>query len=143
MRCACRHLSAREPWVPLAVGLAAIAAAVDLVGVVIKFSAIPPLADAWTGVPAETLALQIAFASMESLAYALGNVTAFGLYSFAGVLLLLALFSTADYPHWLAWLGLAEWIIALGAAALLVITLTIATRPLLISFFLFASWVWG
>ena len=52
--------------------------------------------------------LQVIFHSMESLANGLTNVTAFGLYSFAGCLLLPALFATPGYPRRLAWLGVVE-----------------------------------
>jgi hypothetical protein len=80
---------------------------------------------------------------MESLANALTNVTAFGLYSIAGLLLLPSVFATPSYPRWLAWLGVVEWGIALIATALLVIAPDFATGPLLISFSLYAPWVWG
>ena len=80
---------------------------------------------------------------MENFAYVLVNVTAFGLYSFAGLLLLPAIFVTPDYPRRLAWLGMAEWGIAAIATALLVLTPGLATGPLLVSFFLYAPWVWG
>jgi hypothetical protein len=80
---------------------------------------------------------------MESLANALTNVAAFGLYSFAGLLLLPAVFVTPDYPRWLAWLGAVEWSIAMLATALLVAAPGLATGPLLVSFALYAPWVWG
>ncbi len=80
---------------------------------------------------------------MEGLTYALTNVAAFGLYSFAGILLLPAVFSTPGYWRWLAWLGAAEWGIAMLATAMLVIVPDLATAPLLISFALYAPWVWG
>ena len=88
-------------------------------------------------------ALLVFFQSMESLAYALTNVTAYGLYTLAGLLLLPAIFSTINYPRWLAWLGLAEWGIAALATVLLVLAPSLATGPLLLSFALFAPWVWG
>jgi hypothetical protein len=80
---------------------------------------------------------------MESLADALINLAAFGLYSFAGLLLLPALFGTREYPRGLAWLGAAEWGIAAVATVLLVFAREVATIPLLISFALYAPWVWG
>ena len=88
--------------------------------------------------------VQILFQSMESLAYALVNVTAFGLYTLAGLLLLPALFATTRYPRWLAWLGVAGMghrcpgYRAAGGQ-----TPSLATIPLLVSFALFAPWVWA
>ncbi|MCP4422067.1 MAG: hypothetical protein GY805_36100, partial [Chloroflexi bacterium] len=79
----------------------------------------------------------------ESLTNALTNVAAFGLYSFAGLLLLPATFATPDYPRWLAWLGVTEWGIAAVATVLLLSAPNLATGPLLISFALYAPWVWG
>ncbi len=87
--------------------------------------------------------MQVVFYSMESLANALTNVVAFGLYSFAGLLLLPAVFATPSYPRWLAWLGAAEWGIAALATILLVFVPGLATGPLLLSFALYAPWVWG
>jgi hypothetical protein len=87
--------------------------------------------------------LQVLFRSLESLANALTNVVAFGLYSFAGLLLLPALFSTLSYPRWLAWRGGAELGIAGIATAFLVLARGLATVPLLVSFALYAPWVWG
>ena len=80
---------------------------------------------------------------MESLAYALVNVVAFGLYSFAGLLLLPAVFATPGYPRWLAWLGVVEWVIAALATLLLVAAPSLATAPLLVSFALYTPWVCG
>jgi hypothetical protein len=139
-----RHLDAARPWRTLAIGVALIAAAVDLIGVLVNLTVLPELARALTN----TLAgpdpvLQVIFHSMESLANALTNVTAFGLYSFAGLLLLPAVFATASYPRWLAWLGAVEWGIASIATGLLMFAPGLATGPLLVSFALYAPWVWG
>jgi len=139
-----RHLSAGRSWRNLAIGLALIAAAVDLIGVLVNLTVLPELAHALT----VTLAgpdpvLVVIFQSMEGLAYALTNIAAFGLYSFAGLLLLPAVFATASYPRWLAWLGAAEWGIAIVASGLLVLAPALATGPLLLSFALYAPWVWG
>ena len=135
-----RHFDQTRPWASLAIGLAIIAAAVDLVGVVINIVVLPELAIAFlNGVPS----LQFVFLSMESLSFALVNIAAFGLYSFAGVLLLPAAFATKTYPRSLAWLGVVEWGIALIATVLLVVIPQLATGPLLISFILYAPWVWG
>lgn len=139
-----RHLDATQPWPSLAIGVALIAAAVDLIGVLINMVVLPELAHALTGTATgQGPALLVVFHSMESLANALTNVAAFGLYSFAGILLLPALFATIGYPRWLAWLGAAEWGIAAFATVLLVVAPTVATVPLLISFALFAPWVWA
>lgn len=139
-----RHLDAALPWASLAIGVALIAAAVDLVGVLVNITVLPELARAWvsTSVSGDP-ALQVVFQSMESLAVALTNVVAFGLYSFAGLLLLPAVFATPRYPCWLAWLGAAEWSIAALATILLVVAPGLATGPLLVSFALYAPWVWG
>jgi hypothetical protein len=139
-----RHLAGVRPWPALAIGVALIAAAVDIVGVLVNITVMPELARAVTGSAAELKpAIQVIFHSMESLSNALTNIAAFGLYTFAGLLLLPALFSTSRYPLWLAWLGTAEWVIAALATALLVIAPVTATPPLLVSFALYAPWVWG
>ena len=136
-----RHLNATRPWPSLAIGVALIAAAVDIAGVLINLVVLPELAQALY--VSQVPALQVIFLSMESLAYALTNVAAFGMYSFAGLLLLPAVFATASYPRWLAWFGGVEWIIASLATILLVIAPSLAIVPLLISFALYAPWVWG
>jgi hypothetical protein len=83
------------------------------------------------------------FGSTEKFAYALVNVSAFGLYSIAGLLLLPALFATRSYPRWLAWLGAVEWTISAVASVLLVLAPDLATGPLMVGFALFAPWVWA
>jgi hypothetical protein len=139
-----RHLDATRPWPALAVGVALIAAAVDIIGVIVHMVVLAQLAQALTATAVGgDPALLVFFQSMESLAYALTNVTAYGLYTLAGLLLLPAIFSTINYPRWLAWLGLAEWGIAALATVLLVLAPSLATGPLLLSFALFAPWVWG
>ena len=138
-----RHLEAKRPLPALAIGLAIVAAAVDIVGVLINLVVLPNLAQSiYTG-GGSVGSILIIFQSMESLANALTNVTAFGLYSVAGLLLLPSIFATNDYPRWLARLGAVEWGVAIIATILLVGAPQIATIPLLISFFLFAPWVWG
>lgn len=139
-----RHLNDTRPWPALAIGLAIIAAAVDIVGVLVNIVILPELAIALTSAPAgPDPALLVVFHSMETFANALTNVAAFGLYSFAGLLLIPALFATSGYPRWLAWLGSVEWGVAAFATLLLVLAPVAATGPLLISFALFAPWVWG
>ena len=139
-----RHLDAAVPWPSLAIGVALIAAAVDLVGVLVNVTVLPELAQALINTPAgPDPALQVVFHSMESLTNALTNVVGFGLYTLAGLLLLPAVFATSTYPRWLAWLGAAEWGIAALATVLLVFVPGLATAPLLLSFALYAPWVWG
>jgi len=139
-----RNLGGAAPWRQLAIGLAIIAAAVDIVGVLVNLVVLPILAQARSTLPAEAaLSLLAVFQAQEGLANALTNVAAFGLYSLAGILLLPACFATPTYPRILAWLGVAEWGIAVFATTLLVLAPAIAAVPLLISFFLYAPWVWG
>lgn len=133
-----RHLAGPRPWRSLATGLAVIAAGVDIGGVLVYLVVLPEVAQA----PLEP-AMYVLFQAMENLAYAATNVTAFGLYSLAGLLLLPALFATADYPRWMAWLGTVEWGIAAMATVLLVAVPSIAVGPLMISFLLYAPWVWA
>ena len=108
-----RHLKSLPPWPALAIGMALVAAAVDLVGVLVNMTVLPEMARALVAAPAgPDPSLLVLFRSMEGLTYALVNVVAFGLYTFAGLLLLPAVFATRGYPRWLAWLGAAEWGIA-------------------------------
>jgi hypothetical protein len=139
-----RHLNATLPWASLAIGVALIAAAVDLVGVLVNMAVLPDVAVALSGAPAgPDPVLHVVFHSLENLANALTNVVAFGLYSFAGLLLLPAVFATPSYPRWLGWLGVAEWGAAALATLLLVFAPGLAMGPLLLSFALYAPWVWG
>lgn len=136
-----RNLGGTRTWIQLAIGLAIIAAAVDIVGVLVNLVMLPALAETYLA-NEDSLILSI-FQAQEDLANALTNVAAFGLYSVAGLVILPACFATTDYPKRLAWLGLAEWGIALGATVLLLIAPSLATVPLLISFVLYAPWVWA
>jgi hypothetical protein len=139
-----RHLRSSPPWRSLAIGLALIAAAVDLVGVLVNMAVLPTLAEALIeNLNGEVASVLVVFQSMENLANALINVVAFGMYSLAGLLLLPAMAATKAYPRWLVWLGTAEWGIASIAALLLVVSPNLATVPLLVSFLLYAPWVWG
>ena len=109
--------------------LAIIAAAVDIVGVLINLVVLPNLAQSiYTG-GGPIGSILVIFQAMENLANALTNVTAFGLYSVAGLLLLPSIFATSDYPRWLARLGAVEWGVALIATILLVAAPGIATIP--------------
>ncbi len=139
-----RHLDNDLPWSSLAIGVAVIAAAVDLVGVLVNVSVLPELARAAISTPVDqNLVIEAVFRSAENLAYALTNVVAFGLYTLAGLLLLPAAFTTIDYPRRLAWLGVMEWGIAALATGLLIVAPGLSLGPLLISFALYAPWVWG
>ena len=139
-----RHLKRVPSWPSLAIGVALIAAAVDLVGVLVNMTVLPELAQAlFSGPDGPDSALLVVFQSMESLTYALTNVVAFGLYTLAGLLLLPAVFATPGYPRWLALLGAVEWGVAALATLLLVFGSSLATGPLLLSFALYAPWVWG
>ena len=135
-----RHLRAGASWAALAIGLALIAAAVDIVGVIVYLTVLPELAQTLAGSGSPVAPV---FGAAERLAYGLTNVTAFGLYSAAGLLLLPAAWATRAYPRWLVLLGVVEWGIASLATLLLVIAPGLATVPLLVSFALYAPWVWA
>lgn len=137
-----RNLQSKGSWVQLAVGLAVIAAAVDIVGILVNMVILPPLAEA-SSAAMDEVSLSVMFQSFESFANALTNVSAFGLYSLAGLLILPACFDTPDYPRNIARLGVAEWSIASIATILLVVAPSVATTPLMISFLLYAPWVWS
>jgi hypothetical protein len=139
-----RHLDSSRTWRDLAIGVALIAAAVDIVGVLVNMVTLPELAAALAAAytnPDPTL--QVVFQGLEKLANNLTNLGGYGLYSLAGILLLPAVFSTEGFPRWLAWIGAVEWGISILATALLVIAPNLAAAPLLISFALYAPWVWG
>ncbi len=139
-----RHLNAARPWRNLAIGLALIAAAVDIVGITVNLTILPELARTVASAPSSPEpALQILFLTLEKFANYLTNVAGFGVYSLAGVLLLPAAFATPDFPRWLWWLGIAEWGISMLATLMLVATPTLAVGPLVVSFLLYAPWVWG
>jgi hypothetical protein len=125
-------------------GLAILAAAVDLVGVVISLVVLPQLATVYEAL--DTIAKSSAtltYMGFEALGNSLTNVTSFGLYTAAGLVLLPGVLATPDYPRWLARLGIAEWGFSAIATGLLVFNPAIASAPLLLSFLLFAPWVWG
>lgn len=63
--------------------------------------------------------------------------------SLAGILLLPAAFATRGFPRLLAWLGTAEWGVSILATLLLIVAPAWAAVPLVISFLLYAPWVWG
>jgi hypothetical protein len=139
-----RHLAGLRQWSALAVGLALPAAAIDLVGVVINLAVLPQIAAlAQESATSARDPVALTYLGFETMANALTNVAAFGLYSVAGLLLLPALFATPTYPRPLAWLGAAEWASAALATGLLAVAPGTATGPLLLSFLLYAPWVWG
>jgi hypothetical protein len=139
-----RHLSGPQQWRDLAIGLAVIAAAVDIVGILLNYTVLPELARALAATAsAPDATLQVVFQAMEMMANNLTNVGGFGLYSLAGLLLLPAVFATKDFPRTLAWLGVVEWTISIFATILLATAPDLATVPLVLSFLLYAPWVWG
>ena len=136
-----RHLDASETWRDLAIGLAIMAAAVDVIGILLNFTVLPELANALAYSPDANL--QMLFGAMEKMANNLTNVGGFGLYSLAGKLLLPAAFATPGFWRPLAWLGVFEWVLSMLATVLLVLSPELATIPLVISFLFYAPWVWG
>lgn len=139
-----RNLDSARQWRNLAIGVAVIAAAVDIVGVLLNMTVLPELAGQLAGAAGgQDSTLQVVFLSMEKMANNLTNVGGFGLYTLAGLLLLPSAFAVADFPRLLAWLGVAEWGISAVATVLLVAAPSLATIPLVISFALYAPWVWG
>jgi hypothetical protein len=139
-----RHLDGTRQWRNLAIGVAVIAAAVDIVGILLNYSVLPELArELASTVSSPDPTLQVVFQSMEKMANNLTNIGGYGLYSLAGILLLPAVFATIDFPRLLAWLGVAEWSISMLASILLVTAPDLSTVPFVISFLLYAPWVWG
>jgi hypothetical protein len=125
-----RHLRRQPAWPALAVGLALLAAAVDIVGVVVNLAVLPALAHDGGSE---------AFQSAQVLATALTDVTAFGLYTAAGLVLLPALARTARV---LFWIGVAEWGVSAVATALLAFGAPGGRAAAALSFLLFAPWAW-
>ena len=115
-----RHLNGRPSHLPyVAVGVAAIAAAVDVVGIVVNIALVPHVAVELGSDPAITTT----FTSVALLAHALTDVTAVGLYSLAAILILPALFTTVDYPRPLAWVAAAECLVAAAVTVVLALGL--------------------
>ncbi len=139
-----RHLDRATHWRNLAVAVAVIAAAVDIVGVLLNLTVLPEIAKQLAGqAAAQDGSLQTVFVAFEKFAFNLTNVGGYGLYSLAGILLLPSVFAKKEFWRPLAWLGVAEWGISMLAAFFLVVSPPLATVPLVISFLLFAPWVWG
>ncbi len=140
-----RHLDSKaRQWCNLAIGAALLAAAVDLVGIVINIAVLPQLATLYQNIDASGKpAAAMTYTALETLATGLTNVTAFGLYTLGGLLLLPALFATSAYPRRLAWLGAATWTISAVTTILLALVPPIATGPFLLTVVLYVAWVWA
>lgn len=126
-----RHLRRQPAWPALAVGLALLAAAIDIVGVVVNIAVLPALADHGGS---------DAFHSAQLLANALTDVTAFGLYTAAGLVLLPALARTARVPRALFRIGVAEWGVSAVATGLLAFGAPGGHAAAALGFLLFAPW---
>jgi hypothetical protein len=139
-----RNLGGPRQWGQLAIGLALVAAAIDIVGLVTNITVVPALAASYADLPvADRPDALLAYGAFEALASDLINIAAFGLYSVAGLALVPAMFLTDRFPRLLAWLGTALWVVACVATALLALEPGIAYGALVLSFLLFAPWVWG
>jgi hypothetical protein len=139
-----RNLDGPRPWKDLAVGLSLIAAAIDMVGFILNFAALPPLAANYQAASGlERAGSENLLETVDSLAYAFTYVAAFGLYSLAGLLLIRPSFATSSYPRWLAWVGVAEWTCSALTTLLLIISPTFPSVPIFISILFYAPWVWG
>lgn len=136
-----RNLRGNRQLRELAIGLAIIAAAIDIAGLVVNITVLPHLAERWTATGDAALLSQ--YSSFEALANDAIYIVSFGLYSVAGLLLVPPAFQTASFPRLLAWLGLALWSAACIATALLALDAMNAGGPLSLSFLLFAPWAWG
>jgi hypothetical protein len=134
-----RNLGGPRQWRDLAVGAALLAAAVDVVGIVLNIAVLPDLA----GRLQEGEALEATYSSVETLAQALTDVTAYGLYTVAGLLLLPAVFATRGYPRGLAWLGVVLWAVSALATVLLATDAAPATAVFAVALLLYPPWVWG
>ncbi len=137
-----RHLDMKRTWRNLAIGVAIIAAAVDVIGILINLTVLPELAGELTYAAAADPTLAAVFHSMEKLANNLTNVGGYGLYTLAGLLILPSAFATQGFPKWLKILGVIEWGISSVAILLLIFAPALAV-PLVISFLFYAPWVWG
>ena len=128
-----RNLGGAPQWRALAVGAALLAAAVDIVGIVLNLAVLPDLA----GGSADT------YAAVETLSQALTDITAYGLYTLAGLLLLPALWATRSYPGGLAWLALLLWTVSAVATALLAFDAPGKAPVFAVALLLYPAWVWS
>ncbi|GEM_PF-1014699 len=139
-----RHLGGPRQWRDLAVGVAVAAALVDLAGIAVNAAVVPRAVSLHRRIDdASRLAGDTALVDLIKLGHLLTDVAAYGLYSVAGLLLLPALFGKRAYPRTLAWLGAAEWSVSGIASVLLAVDPSHASVPLILSFALYAPWVWG
>ena len=138
-----RNLGGARQWRDLAVGVALLAAAVDMVGIVLNLTVLPDLATRLQdGGAAVQPATETTYSSVESLAQALTDITAFGLYTVAGLLLLPALLATRTYPRRLLALAALLWGISVVATSLLAFDVAGATAVFAVALVLYAPWVW-
>ena len=126
-----RHLGGAPQWRHLAVGVALVAAAVDIVGIVVALAALPEL----TGEPAS-------FRAAERLAHGLTAVAAYGLYTVAGLLLLPGAFATPGYGR-LAVVAAVLWGLSALATVLLAFDAPGLTVVFGLALVLYAAWVWA
>lgn len=138
-----RNLPNKMQWRDLAIGLAIMAAAVDVIGMLINAIVLPDLATQLMAAPNPDATLQLMFQSFEKLANNITNVGGFGLYSVAGLLLLPAAFVVPSFPVWLKWIGVIEWGVSIIATILVVVAPALAAIPLVIAFMFYGPWVWG
>jgi hypothetical protein len=134
-----RNLGGARQWRDLAVGVALLAAAVDIVGIVLNIAVVPDVAARLQAGEAT----QATYSSVETLAQALTDITAFGLYTVAGLLLLPAVFATRTYPRALAWLAVVLWVLSAVATLLLAFDAGGATAVFSVALVLYAPWVWA
>jgi hypothetical protein len=128
-----RNLGGPVQWRHLAVGAALLAAAVDIVGIVLNLAVLPDLADGGAST----------YSAVETLSQALSDITAYGLYTVAGLLLLPSLFATPTYPRALALLGAVLWGVSAAATALLAFDATGKAEVFAVALLLYPVWVWG
>jgi hypothetical protein len=135
-----RNLGGARQWRDLAVGLALLAAAVDMVGIVLNIAVVPDLAESYQ--QSALSSTEVTYSTVETLAQALTDISAFGLYTAAGLLLLPALFATRGYPRSLAWLAVLLWGISVPATLLLAFDAAGATVVFSAALLLYVPWVW-
>ena len=126
-----RHLGGAPQWRHLAVGVAVVAAAVDIVGIVVALAVLPDV----TGEPAT-------FRAAEGLAHGLTAVAAYGLYTVAGLLLLPGAFATPSYRR-LAVVAAVLWGLSALATVLLAFDAPGLTVVFGLALVLYAAWAWA
>jgi hypothetical protein len=126
----------------LVVGVALLAAAVDIVGIVLNLAVLPDLAADHAQLATDS-SLASNYSSVETLAQALTDIAAYGLYTVAGLLILPCLFATARYPRKLTWLAVVLWGVSAVVTFLLAIDSPAATTLFAVPLLLYPVWVWG